>query len=170
VGAPSAGGKTAVAGTRSWPWPNLSRSRLRPDCRPGTPLRGHTTIVTVSVRSGEDHGPPVVGAGLAEVHDLAGEGHRLRGELLGRGAEEPVVVALGGHRPAEAEGAPSSSGRPTSASRMPMTTRTGRLLREAVRPGSGGGCRWSWLWSPFSSPRDVMTAALSRSTRKRRYP
>ena len=27
----------------------------------------------------------------------------LGGELLGRGAEEPVVVALGGHRPAEAE-------------------------------------------------------------------
>ena len=48
-------------------------------------------------------GPPVVGAGLAEVHDLAGEGRRLGGELLGRGAEEPVVVALGGHRPAEAE-------------------------------------------------------------------
>jgi len=48
-------------------------------------------------------GPPVVGAGLAEVHDLAGEGHRLGAELLGRGAEEPVVVALGGHGPAEAE-------------------------------------------------------------------
>src|SRR4051812_11872026 len=34
---------------------------------------------------------------------LVGEGHRLGGELLGRGAEETVVVALGGHRPAEAE-------------------------------------------------------------------
>src|SRR4051794_26135283 len=43
------------------------------------------------------------GAGLAEVHTLAGAGHRLGGEVLGRGAAETVVVALGGHRPAEAE-------------------------------------------------------------------
>jgi superfamily II DNA or RNA helicase len=34
---------------------------------------------------------------------------------------------------------PSSSGKPTSASRMPMMRGTGRLLRGAVRPGSGGG-------------------------------
>jgi hypothetical protein len=39
------------------------------------------------------------------THDLAGKGHRLGGELLGRGAEEPVVVALGDHCPAEAEAA-----------------------------------------------------------------
>ena len=30
--------------------------------------------------------------------------------------------------------------------------------------------RWSWLWSPFSPPGDVMTGALSRRTPKRRYP
>jgi len=34
---------------------------------------------------------------------------------------------------------PGQASLPASASRMPKTRRTGRLLREAVRPGSGGG-------------------------------
>jgi hypothetical protein len=84
-------------------------------------------------------------------------GHRLGGELLGRGAEEPVVVALGGHRPAEAEASPSSS-KPTSASRMPLRRGPGGSCVERCCLVQVVRCRWSWLWSPFSSPGDVVTA------------
>ena len=71
-------------------------------------------------------------------YQLAGEGHRLGGELLGRGAEEPVVVALGGHRPAEAEA--SEQQREAHEREQDADDEgTGRFLREAVRPGSGGG-------------------------------
>ena len=53
---------------------------------------------------------------------------------------------------------------------VPMTRGSGGSCGKGCGLVQVVGCRWSWLWSRFSSPGDVMTAALSRSTTKRRYP